>query len=126
MTSFIILFHLRKVRLLHDDLIYKSLYFEEATSSSDATSRETTPESDDENDDEEQDDDEDDDAFADEDTTYNRNDTVNDDSIPLKDCQTNPVRDVEELMDSYRSLFPEYEVNRALKLFEFLFADTKF
>ena len=120
MTSFII----RKVRLLHDDLIYKSLYFEEATSSSDATSRETTPESDDENDDEEQDDDEDDDAFADEDSTYSRNDTVNDDSIPLKDYQTNPVRDVEELMDSYRSLFPEYEVNRALKLFEFSFADN--
>ena len=112
------------MHLLHDGIIYKSLYFEEATSSSDATSRETTPESDDENDDEEQDDDEDDDAFADEDTTYNRNDTVNDDSIPLKDYQTNPVRDVEELMDSYRSLFPEYEVNRALKLFEFLFADT--
>ena len=109
---------------LPDYHIYKSLYIEEATSSSDATSRETTPESDDENDDEEQDDDEDDDAFADEDTTYNRNDTVNDDSIPLKDYQANPIRDVEELMDSYRRLFPEYEVNGALKLFQFLSADT--
>ena len=83
----------------------------EATSSSDATSRETTPESDDENEDEEQDEDDDDDAFADEDTTYNRNETVNEDSIPLKDYQSNPVRDVEELIASYRTLFPEYEVN---------------
>ena len=118
MTSFIIF---KFLRLLHDDLIYKSLYFEEATSSSDATSRETTPESDDENDEEEQDDDEDDDAFADEDTTYNHNDTVNDDSIPLKDCQTNPVRDVEELVDSYRCLFPEYEVNGVVEFLSFYF-----
>ena len=106
---------------LTDYHIYNCLYIEEATSSSDATSRETTPESDDENDDEEQDDDEDDDAFADEDTTYSRNDTVNDDSIPLKDYQTNPVRDVEELMDSYRCLFPEYEVYGALEFLSFYF-----
>ena len=82
-----------------------------AESSSDTTSRETTPESDEENEDEDQEDDEDDDVFADEDTTFNRNDPDNEDSIPTKDYQSNPGRDVDELLSSYRHLFSEYEVH---------------
>ena len=80
-----------------------------AESSSDTTSRETTPESDEENEDEDQDEDEDD-VFADEDTTFNRNDPDNEDSTPPKDYQSNPGRDVDELISSYRHLFSEYEV----------------
>ena len=106
------MYYLKIFPLKWREKIHNILSYLEATSSSDATSRETTPESDDENEDEEQDEDDDDDAFADEDTTtYNRNEIVNDESIPLKDYRSNPVRDVEELIASYRNLFPEYEVN---------------
>ena len=78
-------------------------------SSSDTTSRETTPESDDENDDEVQDEDEDD-QFADEESTFTRNDSDNDDGIPTNSYNSHPARDTDELITSYAHLFMEYEV----------------
>ena len=80
-------------------------------SSSDTTSRETTPESDDENDDEDQDEDEDD-QFADEESTFTRNDSDNDDGIPTNSYNSHPARDTDELINSYAHLFMEYEVSR--------------
>ena len=73
------------------------------------TSRETTPESDDENDDEDQEEDEDD-VFADEETTFNRKDPDEEDSIPTKEYGSEPVRDTDELIATYSRLFLEYEV----------------
>ena len=40
-----------------------------------------------------------------------RKDPDNDDSIPTKDYQSNPGREVDELITSYRHLFSEYEVH---------------